>query len=76
MENHIYIGRSVGGVMTNQLFTKRPDDLITTLSETYPLIGNLFVPIEEYSAAMRELASAGSLRALAYEQTKGGKRHE
>ena len=70
MENVIYIGRRVGSVMTNQLFTTRPYELIEQLSETYPLIGMLFVPVENYSDALKELATAGSALAIAYEQTK------
>lgn len=72
MDNVIYLGRHVSGVMTNQLFTTRPNDLIETLSVDYPLIGLLFVPVEEYAAAIKELATPGSALAIAYEQTKGG----
>ena len=70
MENVIYIGRRVGSVMTNQLYVTRPDELIEQLSERYPLIGLLFVPVEQYGAALKELATPGSALATAYEQTK------
>lgn len=72
MDNVIYLGRHVSGVMTNQLFTVRPAELIERLEEDYPLIGRLFVPVEEYATAIQELATPGSAIAIAYEQTKGG----
>lgn len=72
MDNVIYLGRHVEGVMTNQLFTARPDEIIERLSADYPLIGLLFVPVEDYATAIKELATPGSARAIAYEQTKGG----
>ena len=72
MDNVIYLGRHVSGVMTNQLFTSRPNDLIAVLEADYPLIGLLFVPVDEYATAIKDLATPGSARAIAYEQTKGG----
>lgn len=60
MENTIYIGRSVQGVMKNQLFTTRPDSLIAELSKTYRHIGALFVNVEDFASALQELNTPGS----------------
>lgn len=75
MTNVIYIGPRLnkGEVMTNELFTDKPAELIARLKEKYPLIELLFVPVDEYAAANAELKTAGSARAQAYAQaTKGG----
>lgn len=73
MENVIYIGRSVGGVMHNQLYVRRPVMTITRLEKTFPLIGALFVPCDEYEQALRELETPGSDIYLAAEQLRRGK---
>lgn len=72
MTNTIYIGASInhGEVMPNQLFTTRPVELIERFKAQYPLIELLFVPVKEYSTAVAELRTAGSVRAKAYLQTK------
>lgn len=74
MTNTIYIGARLnrGEVMPNQLFTTRPVELIERFKEKYPLIDLMFVPVEEYSTALKELHTAGSVRAKAYAQTKEG----
>lgn len=74
MTNTIYIGARLnrGEVMPNQLFTTRPIELIRRFKEKYPLIDLMFVPVEEYSIALKELHTAGSVRAKAYAQTKEG----
>lgn len=72
MGNVIYIGARLGkdGVLTNEIFTAKPTELIERLKVDYPLIELLFVPVQEYSAAVRELDTKGSARAAAYAQTK------
>lgn len=74
MSNTIYIGYRLGkdGVMTNELFTDRPVELIARLSKNYPLIENLFVGVEDLAAAQLEVKLAGTLRNQAYLQTKTG----
>lgn len=74
MTNTIYIGARLnrGEVMPNQLFTTRPIELIRRFREQYPLIDLMFVPVDEYSTALKELHTAGSVRAKAYAQTKEG----
>lgn len=74
MTNTIYIGATLnrGEVRTNQLFTTRPIELIRRFREQYPLIDLMFVPVDEYSTALKELHTAGSVRAKAYAQTKEG----
>lgn len=73
MENVIYIGRAVGGVMHNQLYVRRPVMTIARLEKTFPLIGALFVPCDEYEQALRELETPGSDIYLAAEQLRRGK---
>lgn len=72
MSNTIYIGARLpkDGVMTNEIFTDKPVELIERLKEKYPLIGFLFVPVETYSEAVKERDTAGTVYAAAYEQTK------
>jgi len=72
--NVIYLGASLvkDGVMANQLFTRRPAELIARLSEKYSLIENLFIDVNELPAARLEIRKAGSLLNLAFLQTKGG----
>lgn len=72
MKNVIYIGPSQPreGIIHNELFTAEPSELITQLRQKYPLIGLLFVPVEELGAATKELNTAGTARARAYEQAK------
>lgn len=74
MNNVIYIGARLnkGEVMPNELFTEKPVELVERLKETYPLIELLFVPVSEYSKAFNEVNTAGTARAKAYAQTKGG----
>lgn len=70
MTNTIYIGAPVEGVQTNEIFTARPTALIKKLTEKFPLIGQLFVPIEIYGAALEEMQTPGTVQAQAYLQTK------
>ena len=74
MTNTIYIGARLnrGEVMPNQLFTTRPTELILHFKAQYPLVDVLFVPVEEYPTALKELHTAGTIRAKAYAQTKEG----
>ena len=74
MENVIYIGAGMPkeGVMRNELFTARPTNLIARLSEKYPLISLLFVPVTELATASEQIQQVGSALAQAYAQTKRG----
>ena len=73
MENVIYIGRTVDYVKHNQLYTRRPDNIIAQLEKKFPLIGALFVPVDEYTSALRELETPGSDIYLAAEQVRRGR---
>ena len=73
MENVIYIGRTVEGVKHNQLFIRRPVNTIAALEKKFPLIGALFVSVDEYATALADLETPGSDTNLAYEQVRRGK---
>ena len=72
MTNTIYIGANLyrEGVFQNEIFTGRPHELIERLSEKYPLIKILFVPVEDYASARAEMLTAGTARAQALIQTR------
>lgn len=70
MPNTIFIGTTMRreGVMHNEIFTVRPAALIKALEEKYPLIGLLFVPLDEYDAAKAEMLTTGTARNQAFLQ--------
>lgn len=49
MTNVIYVGKSTGAVMKNQLFTSRPTELIAELEKTNPGIGAKFISVDEFA---------------------------
>ena len=49
MKNVIYVGKSTGAVMKNQLFTSRPTELIAELEKTNPGIGAKFISVDEFA---------------------------
>lgn len=65
MTNVIYTGKSTGCVMHNQIFTRRPVEIIAELEKTNPGIGAKFIGVEEY-AGIQVKATAAEL--------KGGKK--
>ena len=71
MTNVIYIGHRLtkDGVLTNEIFTAKPTELIERLKEKYPLIELLFVPVNLYTTAKKEVETPGTARNKAYMQT-------
>jgi len=67
MTNVIYTGKTMGGVMHNQVFVKRPTEIIAELEKTNPGIGAKFISVDEY-AGVQVKATAAEL--------KGGKKNE
>ncbi len=57
MTNVIYVGKSTGAVMKNQLFTSRPTELIAELEKTNPGIGAKFISVDEYAGAIAKASS-------------------
>lgn len=70
MQNVIYIGARLDDVYPNEIFTERPKELIERLQEKYPLIGILFVPVNELATAKEGVKYRGSIYHQAYQQTK------
>ncbi len=71
MTNVIYIGRSVGAVMENQLFVRFPKRIVASLKNDYPLIDALFVPVTNLDSALDELKDPATKRYKAYKQVGG-----
>ena len=70
--NYIYIGASNKnfGLVQNALYKDKPDKLIELLKTKFPLVENLFVPIEEFIEVEKELAKKESLIYKAFRQIK------
>lgn len=66
MTNVIYVGKSTGGVMKNQLFTSRPTELIAELEKTNPGIGAKFISVDEFAGVKVKAAHVAT-------EAKGGK---
>lgn len=73
--NYIYIGASNHkyGLVQNALYRDRPAKLIEMLKTNFNLIENLFVPIDEFVDAEKELSKTSSLVAKAFRQVKEAK---
>lgn len=73
--NYIYIGASNHkyGLVQNALYRDKPEKLIEMLKENFSLIENLFVPIDDFIDAEKELTKTASLIGKAFRQTKEGK---
>ena len=67
MTNVIYVGKSTGGVMKNQLFTSRPTELIAELEKTNPGIGAKFISVDEFAGKKVKAAPVERV------EKKGGK---
>ena len=69
----IYIGASNRnyGLQQYTIYTTKPEGLIETLKEKFPLIEKLFVTIEEFAKTDEELKKPETLIYKAYLQTKG-----
>lgn len=72
MQNVIYVGARLEDVYPNEIFSERPQKLIERLKEKYPLIGILFVPVNELTTAKAGVKYRGSIYWQAYQQTKEG----
>lgn len=66
MTNVIYVGKSTGAVMKNQLFTRRPTELIAELEKTNPGIGAKFISVDEFAGMKVKAAPVAA-------EKKGGK---
>lgn len=73
--NFIYVGASNHkyGLSQNALYRDKPEKLIELLKPNFSLIENLFVPIDEFIGAEKELAKSTSLLSKAFRQTKEAK---
>ena len=73
MSNTIYIGATLSklDLVSGTIYTERPEPKIEEVKEKFPLIGLLFVPVEEYSAKFKEMQKAGTAINTAFKQTRG-----
>lgn len=66
----IYIGPSRRDLdlKNNRIYTDRPVALIKKAQEIYPLIGRLFVPVDDLGKAQDDRHKAGSLIYIALQE--------
>lgn len=70
--NTIYIGANNKNYGLHQftIYTERPEGLITILKKKMPLIGRLFVKVEDFAEAEKDLDKPETLIYKAWKETK------
>lgn len=72
---YMYLGPDIKGIVRrNQIFTYKPEDVITKACEQNKLARHLFVPMENVVEAKKELRRLGSFLNIAYKNIEKTRR--
>ena len=72
---YMYLGPELKGIVRhNQIFTYKPDEVITKACEQNPLAKHLFAPMDNIVQSKNELRRPGSFLSIAYEKVEKTRR--